>query len=546
MKRPVLKGIPQRFGRPLNDAHLRKLKILETLFRHLLPSAPAGDVTATTPRVGDVITTTKMGNSASELNNSTIKSNAQSSPNFRSKYDGHIGHNAVSAPPEYLLKLAKILVCKSLAEDNLDGISENVFLKYICKANQPLGKRLFHYFITHWQKDSQQPDQQKENFDDLLSKSAFLAASSYFLEIIPDSDQLQFFIKVFARDEETIGKSDAFELIQAAYQTAKCAHPNHCPPDDILMAVVKALMHGKDSVGTKYFHSWVSQHCPRLVMWMHRYITHTLTVGHRTIPLNTDEKEDDADTPILDCVANSCINLHPALIWLLTCTLPTLYTRPQKSKNLPSSNSLLLDPHLFIEKMISAVSPTHWIPLYNSDNHGMSVNRFQHHVFGYHGPTLVFIMAENENMFCLACDDSWRDSKHFWGDVNCYCMQLTPEYKVVESGAKLMYLNVSSRGFPTGIHVGKDFTNRALTLNLDLTKVTYRGIPYGVCSIEVWGCGSTEAKEAQVEIKKHEIKDTEKRRKVNLNTVDWVDNPDRYLLEMAGSRPTYAQYDRKT
>lgn len=53
-------------------------------------------------------------------------------------------------------------------------------------------------------------------------------------------------------------------------------------------------------------------------------------------------------------------------------------------------------------------------------------------------------------------------------------------------------------------------------------------------------------REAQVEQKKREVRDSENRRKVNLNTVDWVDNPDRYLLELAGGRPTYAQYDKKT
>lgn len=59
--------------------------------------------------------------------------------------------------------------------------------------------------------------------------------------------------------------------------------------------------------------------------------------------------------------------------------------------------------------------------------------RFQHHVFGYHGPTLMFITAEGGNMFCLASDEEWRDSKHFWGSDHCICMHLTPEYRVIES-----------------------------------------------------------------------------------------------------------------
>ncbi|XP_068213431.1 uncharacterized protein [Palaemon carinicauda] len=480
--------------------------------------------------------------SPSDTQNSGNVTSAEPSPKCGSK-SPRINS---SRPPEFLRKLAKILVAKTLAEDNLHGISANVFLKYICQANHSLGRRLFSYFISKWDRDSVQTHGDEAS-GNLISKNAFILASIHVIELLSDADQVWFFIQVYANDKEKIDKNDVFDFIQAAYQTAKFAHRNNCLPDDIILAVVKATMHGKECVNTKFLHSWISQHCPRLVMWMHRYITHMITVGHRAIPLNADEKEDDTDTPILDHREESpCNTLHPALIWLLTCSLPTLYTKPQKNMNLPHSNSLLLDPHLFIERMISAVTPSHWVPLYNSDSHGTSLNRFQHHVFDYNGPTLVFITTEDGNLFCLACDEHWRDSKHFWGGEHCYCMQLIPEYKIVESGPKMMYFNITSRGFPTGIHVGQEYTNRALTLDLDLTKVTYRGIPYSLQSIEVWGCGTVEAKEAQVEMKKHEIRDTEKRKKINLNSVDWVDNPDRYLLELAGSRPNYAQYDKKT
>lgn len=483
-----------------------------------------------------------MGNHPSELQNGSTKTGLQWSNGPRV---------VCSDPPEFLVKLAKILVTKSLAEDNLDGITENVFLKYVCKANQPLGKRLFYYLITHWQEKtsakSQKEDQHTEIiFKDLLSRAAFLSSANYLLGLMTDPQQLEFYIKVFAEDKEKIDKKDVCELVFSAYHISKAAHHTCCLPDDILMAVVNAAMHGKESVNTKYLHSWVCQHCPRLVKWLHRYITHILTVGHRTIQDNTDEKEDDRETPILDCASkSSCVSLHPALIWLLTCTLPVIYTK-QKTKNLPTSNNLLLDPHVFIDRMISAVSPTHWIPLYNSENHGLSINRFQYHVFGYQGPTLMFMIAEGGNMFCLACDDRWRDSKHFWGNENCLCMHLTPEYKVIESGAKMMYFNVTSRGFPTGFQVGTDNTNRVLTLDLNLNFVTYRKIPFKLHSIEVWGCGTCEAKEAQIELKKREVKDTENRRKVKMNSSDWLDNPDRYLIELAGTRTSYAQYDKPT
>lgn len=43
--------------------------------------------------------------------------------------------------------------------------------------------------------------------------------------------------------------------------------------------------------------------------------------------------------------------------------------------------------------------------------------------------------------------------------------------------------------------------------------------------------------------KKREVKDVESRRKVKVNSSDWLDNPDRYLIELAGTRLSYAQYD---
>lgn len=65
-------------------------------------------------------------------------------------------------------------------------------------------------------------------------------------------------------------------------------------------------MHGKESVSKKYLHGWVSQNCPRLVMWVHKYITHMLTVGHRTIPDNTNEDEVWFQELLFCCFCHYC------------------------------------------------------------------------------------------------------------------------------------------------------------------------------------------------------------------------------------------------
>lgn len=45
----------------------------------------------------------------------------------------------------------------------------------------------------------------------------------------------------------------------------------------------------------------------------------------------------------------------------------------------------------------------------------------------------MFITTEDDNMFCVASDQVWRDSKHFWGGEHALCLHLTPEYKIIES-----------------------------------------------------------------------------------------------------------------
>lgn len=68
----------------------------------------------------------------------------------------------------------------------------------------------------------------------------------------------------------------------------------------------------------------------------------------------------------------------------------------------------------------------------------------------------------------------------------------------------------------------------------------FQKIPYYLECVEVWGCGDTVSRERQLEVKKWEVKEAERQRSVKLSAADWLDHPDRYLLELAG-RPQYHQ-----
>lgn len=65
-----------------------------------------------------------------------------------------------------------------------------------------------------------------------------------------------------------------------------------------------------------------------------------------------------------------------------------------------------------------------------------------------------------------------------------------------------------------------------------------QSIPYQLSSLEVWGCGDQTQRETQLDIKKWQVKEAERQRCVKLSAADWLDHPDRYLLELAG-RPQY-------
>lgn len=61
-------------------------------------------------------------------------------------------------------------------------------------------------------------------------------------------------------------------------------------------------------------------------------------------------------------------------------------------------------------------------------------------------------------------------------------------------GPKLLYLNMNIRGYPKGIRAGLDPRKPSLDINEAFTVMTYKGIPYQLQSVEVWGCGTPQSR----------------------------------------------------
>lgn len=88
-----------------------------------------------------------------------------------------------------------------------------------------------------------------------------------------------------------------------------------------------------------------------------------------------------------------------------------------------------------------------WDRLYDSSEHGFSLNRFETHVFKYPGPTLVFIrgaidstnseLKDREIILAGYLDEVWKKSKYPWGGKNTRVFEVSPNFeRFISSGQR--------------------------------------------------------------------------------------------------------------
>ncbi|KAK7871707.1 hypothetical protein R5R35_013996 [Gryllus longicercus] len=432
--------------------------------------------------------------------------------------------------------LVKILTKKTLGEKSASGIAAEIFAKYVFPPYQDLGERLFMYFahLIH-----------SEHENILSAKNFAVAMENFFTSQIQDELQLDVYLKLYGESDWMNITPTGFRKLMLIAYTIAVDHYSGGPASckyysRTINAVVDAVFHHKTSLSQSYVSQWILQNCPRLTYGLHRYVLHTLSTSYRREGEESSGLE--ASTPVLDeepDFSSDDILLPLSEVWLLAVSLPELYTRPSSSPTRATPNGL--SPQSVIAKMMGSVCPSHWTLLYRSSEDGLGSNRFNHHVLHYRGPTVMVINCENDMQYCIASSMEWRETHQYWGDHNCVLLQILPEFHRLAGGEpKLLYFNESIRGYPVGIRVGPAPQRPILEVNADFTHVIHQGAPYSLIELQVWGCGSEQLREAQLDVKRLQIKDAEKARKVKINPEDWVDNPDRYLLELAG-HPTFAR-----
>ena len=191
--------------------------------------------------------------------------------------------------------------------------------------------------------------------------------------------------------------------------------------------------------------------------------------------------------------------------------------------------------------------------IYNSDAHGVGTNRFLHHVLGYRGPTVMLVLAKDPKTgdmfeFLFAQSVEWREamSTPFADKLACGA-EMRHQFRVLGKQKTLpwIYYNMGTqRGQKKGMFLGEVGEPPLLSLDDSFDNATYDKRTLHILRIEVWGCGTPEDRARQLDVKKWEVKEAEKQRVVKLSADDWLDHPDRYLLEMSGRQSYVTQKEK--
>ncbi|KAJ0173378.1 hypothetical protein K1T71_011554 [Dendrolimus kikuchii] len=432
-------------------------------------------------------------------------------------------------------KLGKLLVQRSQKEDGINGVTEKSFTNYLFPMYPELARQFYKYI--------HRVGKCKNKY---IPLSTFRLHCEKILTMLDDTVIIDTFVRMFGADtDENMVTPDGFRsLLYVSYKLSMDHYPEG--PQTCLMihktlsAVVNGCFNKKDAHSVGFVVRWLEEHCHRLIFPVHRYCVHMLATRHRDIETQVESGGEGAGlglaTPVLErsaWQAGSAL-LPLSLAWLIAGTAPPLYSRPLHQP--PPSHAGGLASGLWLARLVCAV-PSHWTPLYASRDHGLGANRFLHHTLAYRGPTLVLLSAEELLVVvCSPCE--WRETHQYWGGPESALIQIYPTFSMVEQTAKMLYLNTSIRGYPKGLRAGSDPRKPHLVVPEDFDTLTFKGVPHTLQSIEVWGCGDQASRETQLEIKKWQVREAERQRQVKLSAADWIEHPDRYLLELAG-RPQY-------
>lgn len=82
-----------------------------------------------------------------------------------------------------------------------------------------------------------------------------------------------------------------------------------------------------------------------------------------------------------------------------------------------------------------------WKTLYQSENHGLSLNRFQANLFNYKAGTIVFIYCNTDALYCVCSNQEYRESPTPYGDESTRIYRFWDDFKHCESKQDYFKIN---------------------------------------------------------------------------------------------------------
>jgi len=187
--------------------------------------------------------------------------------------------------------------------------------------------------------------------------------------------------------------------------------------DDIIIdSLARSCFLDNSSVCKEKFCSWALDFNPKvfggLEAWLHEKFTGQEQKGHfHMIPM-----------PDVSISEHSFTLLSPSLLWYLCCILPICYTRLEKSQNYS---------HAFESRHTGNLPSYTWDLLYDSNEHGLSLNRFKKKCLNYPSPTVTLVKFLSGVLIVMALDEPWRDSSEKFGGSYSCLFEILPNCKSI-------------------------------------------------------------------------------------------------------------------
>ncbi|XP_046850608.1 uncharacterized protein LOC124444071 [Xenia sp. Carnegie-2017] len=387
--------------------------------------------------------------------------------------------------PNFLF-LSKLFQDRSTICDGKRIMNESGFNELFSNEKKKIIELLFNHTMLMAEADNKTSK--------TLEIASFISAFDKIMKLDSGAKEMvPYYLNVFNNGKQQISAQDVERTLTVVYAAElNTAYEQSSYFQEVARGLVNK---DKETSANKIIELW-----PRLFNRIHSRIVASLREHDKLYETDQRKKQ--------DCWSIQTTNaepiITPEILWLLSVSIPTVFFG-NKRKTVKQDQDSICE----------------WRDLYNSNEHGLSHNRFKHHVFSYRGPTVMLIVLENDKRLVLALDVEWRESTKCFGGANTRLYEINPGFNILDEES-IVFFNEKTRGIPVGLVLGRNPSKPVVSLldGLNSAKFGLEEIP--VDRIKVWGCAGENAETHQKEQKKWEKRQAEKLQKVFDGFIIWT------------------------